>query len=115
MRTVAIDKPEGELKSLLDASRRGRVLVKRNGKPLAVLIDVRDKDEEQIQLENDPEFWRMIQERRREPTVPWEELKAELGLPPQGAKRAPPKATGAYRSKGRKIKAKSKGTRNGTA
>jgi len=80
MKTLTIENPSGELKDVLAASRQGRVLVKRKGKPVALVIDVRNKDEEQIQLENDPEFWRMMQERRSQPTTPWEQVKAELGI-----------------------------------
>jgi hypothetical protein len=80
MKTVTIEHPTEELKDLLAASHEDRVLVKRKGKPVALVIDVRKKDEEQIRLENDPEFWRMIQKSRREPTVPWEKVKSTLGI-----------------------------------
>jgi antitoxin (DNA-binding transcriptional repressor) of toxin-antitoxin stability system len=80
MKTMSIEHPKDELKELLAAAHEDRVLVKRGGKPVALVIDVREKDEEQIRLENDPEFWRMIQKSRREPTTPWEQVKSELGL-----------------------------------
>ncbi len=80
MKTLTIEHPTGDLKDLLDASKRGNVLVKRQGRPLALVISVRDKDEEQIELENDPEFWRMIERVRQQPTIPWEQVKAELGI-----------------------------------
>jgi hypothetical protein len=37
-----------------------------------------NKDKEDLALEASPSFWRMIEERRREPTVPLEDIKAEL-------------------------------------
>ena len=89
MKTIAVSRPSEDLQEVLDASTQGRVLVKRGGKPVAVVINVQDKDEEQIQLENDPQFWRMIQERRQERTIPWEQVKADLGL--NGKKKARPR------------------------
>jgi hypothetical protein len=87
MKTLTVEHPSGELKHVLAVSRQGRVLVKHKGKPLALVIDVRHKDEEQIELENDPEFWRMIQERRSQPSVPWEQVKADLGIRTRPGKR----------------------------
>ena len=37
-----------------------------------------DKDEEDLALERDPEFWPMIEQRRREPSIPLEEVKKRL-------------------------------------
>ena len=78
MKTVTIEHPTEELKDLLAASHEDRVLLKRNGKPVALVIDVRKKDEEQIRLENNREFWQMIQRSRGEPVVPWEKVKSSL-------------------------------------
>jgi hypothetical protein len=37
-----------------------------------------NKDEEDLELENSVEFWRMIEEARRSPTVPLQEAEKEL-------------------------------------
>lgn len=42
--------------------------------------DEQDYDEEDRAYINDPEFWKMIEERRREPGIPWEEAKKQLRL-----------------------------------
>lgn len=39
-----------------------------------------DYDDEDRAYINDPEFWKMIEERRREPGIPWEEANQQLGL-----------------------------------
>jgi prevent-host-death family protein len=56
----------------------GRVLVTRAGKPIAVLVGIENKDEEDLRLQTDPEFWRMIEERRQRPTVDLDEAEARL-------------------------------------
>jgi hypothetical protein len=60
------------------AVQHGRVLITHGGKPLALAIGLENKDEEDLRLEADPEFWGMIEERRRRPTVPLEESAAIL-------------------------------------
>jgi hypothetical protein len=37
-----------------------------------------NKDAEDFHYMTSPEFWRMIEEARRMPTVPWEQAKKEL-------------------------------------
>ena len=67
-----------ELKSLRVFDQR-RILVTRNGEPFVVVASVGYKDEEDLDLEESPEFWQMIRERRREKaSVSLEELRAEI-------------------------------------
>jgi hypothetical protein len=49
-----------------------------NGKPLALISNVEELDAEQIELGTSAEFWKLIEERRRQKTVPWNELKERL-------------------------------------
>jgi hypothetical protein len=55
------------------------VLVVKNGTPLALVANVEGLDAEQIELGASPEFWKLIEARRRQKTVPWNELKERLG------------------------------------
>ena len=48
MKTLTVNEPSSDLKNLLAAARKDRVLLKHNGRPVALVIDVREKDEEQI-------------------------------------------------------------------
>jgi hypothetical protein len=54
------------------------VLVIKNGKPLALVANVEGLDAEQIQLGASAAFWKLMEERRRQKTVPWNELKERL-------------------------------------
>jgi hypothetical protein len=60
------------------AAQHGRLLITQGGKPLAVVIGIENKDEEDLRLEADTDFWRMIEERRRRPTVSLQESTASL-------------------------------------
>jgi hypothetical protein len=82
------------LDDVLVQARKDRVLLKRGDRPVALVISVEGKDEEQIELENDTAFWRMIERRRREPTVPFERVKAKLLVDEaRASRRSRPKAT----------------------
>jgi len=79
MREVALEQLPPQVRELFDAAQRERVLVLCDGEPFAVVYGIRFKDQEDFQLSTDPEFWRMIEERRREQaTIPLEQVKAEL-------------------------------------
>jgi prevent-host-death family protein len=78
MKEITLEQLSQETSALLDAAQHERLVVTRNGKPLAVVVGIENKDEEDLRLEASPEFWRMIEERRREPTIPLEDIKAEL-------------------------------------
>jgi len=67
----------------LQASRQGHVILMRAGRPVAVVTNVDGLDEEQVELGMSAEFWRMIEERRQQPTVPLEEVKRRLGMAKQ--------------------------------
>jgi PHD/YefM family antitoxin component YafN of YafNO toxin-antitoxin module len=54
------------------------VVITRRGKPAALLLGVEGKDWETVILETDPAFWKLIQQRRKEPTISFKELKARL-------------------------------------
>jgi hypothetical protein len=89
MKKMTIDESgRALLDEVLANARKDRVLLKRGGRPVALVINVEDKDEEQLELENDPRFWRSIEKARGEPTVPYSKVKERL----QADERAAPSA-----------------------
>ena len=55
-----------------------RVLVTQDGKPLALLVGLENKDQEDWDLQTSPAFWQMVEERRGRPTVPLAAVEASL-------------------------------------
>jgi prevent-host-death family protein len=79
MKEFALEQLPANVVEVVEAAQRQRVLITRNGLPVALVLGVENKDEEDLRLEADPEFWRMIEERRRETDmIPLEDVKAEL-------------------------------------
>jgi len=78
MKTVPVRDLQKKLKRCIDEAQEGRVVITRRGRPAALLVGVEGKDWETVILETDPTFWKLIQERRKEPTISIKELKARL-------------------------------------
>jgi antitoxin (DNA-binding transcriptional repressor) of toxin-antitoxin stability system len=55
-----------------------RVLVTRNGRPVALIVGVEGMDEEQVQLASSNEFWTLISERRAQKTISRAELEKRI-------------------------------------
>ena len=65
MRQVALEQLPQDISEMFVAAQRQRVLITRDGQPFALIVGVEHKDDEDLQLEASPAFWRMIEERRR--------------------------------------------------
>lgn len=78
MKEVTIEQFAPDVRALLEAALQERVVITREGRPVAIVIGIENKDEEDLELQTSPEFWRMIKERRQRPTRPLKELEAEL-------------------------------------
>jgi predicted RNase H-like HicB family nuclease len=78
MKKLKLEELPAEAHELADAAQREHLLLTRNGDPCAVVMGVINKDGEDFEYMTSPEFWQMIEERRREPTIPFEQLKMEL-------------------------------------
>ena len=65
MKTISLAEAQSDFTGVLESSQKQRVVITRNGRPCAVLMGVEGYDEEDLRLASAPEFWHMIQERRR--------------------------------------------------
>ena len=78
MKTITARELQKKIKECVDASQEDRVVVTRRGKPAAVLVGVEGSDWEDLVLQSSPAFWKLIQERRNQPTITLRELKTRL-------------------------------------
>ena len=76
MKVVSVG--ETNLEECVRDAQRERVVLTRQGKPVAVLISVKGLDLEQIELGHSDEFWTMIRERRQQKTMSRRELERRL-------------------------------------
>ena len=78
MKETTLEQFVQDPQAFVAAAQHGRLLITQGGRPLAVVIGVEHKDEEDLGLEASPEFWRMIAQRRRRPTIPLPDAEAAL-------------------------------------
>jgi hypothetical protein len=76
LKTLRIE--DTTLDACVAEAQQERVILTRNGHPVALLMGVDGLDEEQIDLCSDPEFWKLIEESRRQKTISREELERRL-------------------------------------
>ncbi len=78
MKTITVRDLQKRIRKCVNDSQKERVVITRHGRPAAVLVGVIGQDWEQLALQLDPAFWRMIQRRRKEKTIPLEEVRRRL-------------------------------------
>jgi antitoxin (DNA-binding transcriptional repressor) of toxin-antitoxin stability system len=78
MKATSLDQFIVDVQGLMEAVQNEHIVVTRDGKPLALVVGLENKDDEDLRLEMSPAFWEMIAASRLEPTVPLEEVEAEL-------------------------------------
>lgn len=76
MKTLGIE--QATLDSCVREAQDDRVLLTRDGRPVAVIVGLAGLDDEQIALGLSEEFWRLIAARRRDPTISRSELERRL-------------------------------------
>jgi prevent-host-death family protein len=84
MRIASVADVKARFSAFLKASKRGPVVVTRNGKPAAVLLSVEDEDEiERLTLAYSPKFQKMLnlarQQIRKGGGIPHEDFWREVG------------------------------------
>ncbi len=60
MKEMTVERFSQDPQSFLRAAQQERVLVTQDGRPLALLVGLENKDQEDWELETSPDFWRMI-------------------------------------------------------
>ncbi len=77
MKTIVLE--QATLDSCVREAQADRVVVTRDGVPVALVIGVEGLDEEQVKLGSSDEFWRLIVERRRQKTLNRADLERHAG------------------------------------
>jgi antitoxin (DNA-binding transcriptional repressor) of toxin-antitoxin stability system len=76
VKTINIE--QATLDACVHDAQQERVVITRNGVPVALMVGVEGLDEEQLGLSSSREFWDLIAERRRQPTLTRSELEQRL-------------------------------------
>jgi prevent-host-death family protein len=88
VKTVSARDLQKKVKECVDRAQEDRVVITRHGRPAAVMIGVEGRDWEDVALGASPAFWRLIRSRRKEPTIPMDEMKKRLASRRKAATRS---------------------------
>ena len=75
---MKIDVKRATLASCVDEAQLERIVLTRNGRPVALVVGVAGMDEEQVQLGGSEKFWKLIAERRKQKTLSRARLEQQL-------------------------------------
>ncbi len=80
MKTLAMEDAVPEVRQIGGQAQVEPVLLTRDGKPVACVFGLRNRDAEDFEYITDPAFWQMIRERRQDDSdlIPWEQVEADL-------------------------------------
>lgn len=67
MKLVNIEK--SDLNTCVEQAQRGRVVIIRDRKPIALIVGVEGLNREQLELGSSDKFWRLIEQRRSQKTI----------------------------------------------
>ena len=77
MRLIGLE--EATLETCVRDAQHDRVLIVRDGKPMALIVGVAGMDAEQLELGSSSTFWHLIKERRTQTTLSRAELEQRMG------------------------------------
>ena len=77
MRLIGLE--EATLETCVRDAQNDRVLIIRDGKPMALIVGVAGMDAEQLELGSSSKFWHLIKERRAQTTLSRTELEQRIG------------------------------------
>lgn len=76
MKMVSLEK--ATLDACIEDAQDERVVITRNGKPVALIVGVEGMDKEQLELGSSDKFWRLVTERRTQKTLGRAELERKI-------------------------------------
>ena len=89
MKTVTVRDLQKKIRECVDAAQKDRIIITRHGQPAAIVVGVEGYDWEDVMLQTSPAFWRMIEERRKQKTIPLAEMRKRVGHTKASRKRRP--------------------------
>ena len=69
---------ETNLDACVSEAQGERIVITRNGKPVALVVGVAGLDAEQLELGSNPAFWELITQRRRQRTITRSQLEEKI-------------------------------------
>jgi len=82
MKVIALK--ETNLDACVSEAQHERIVITRNGKPVALVVGVEGLDTEQLEIGSNPAFWELIAQRRRQRTISRAQLEEKISRSRKG-------------------------------
>jgi antitoxin (DNA-binding transcriptional repressor) of toxin-antitoxin stability system len=79
MKTIGVE--QATLDVIVNEAQNERVVITRNGQPVALMVGVEGLNEDQLELGSSDEFWNLIAQRRAQKTLRRAQLEQNLNKP----------------------------------
>jgi antitoxin (DNA-binding transcriptional repressor) of toxin-antitoxin stability system len=76
MKQIVLEK--ADLESCISQAQQGRVVIVRDGRPVALVVGVEGMDPEQLELGSSDKFWKLIARRRKQKEISRAQLEKKL-------------------------------------
>ena len=76
MKQIVLEK--ADLESCISQAQQGRVIIVRDGRPVALVVGVEGMDPEQLELGSSDKFWKLIARRRKQKEISRAQLEKKL-------------------------------------
>ncbi|UXE63458.1 MAG: type II toxin-antitoxin system prevent-host-death family antitoxin [Woronichinia naegeliana WA131] len=78
MKQLTLEQLSEQLQDYVRSTQGEQILITDNGKPIALLLGLENTNLEQLNLQLSAQFWEMISDRRKRPTVPLSVVEKQL-------------------------------------
>jgi prevent-host-death family protein len=78
MKQLTLEQLSEQLQDYVRSTQGEQILITDNGKPIALLLGLENTNLEQLNLQLSAQFWEMISNRRKRPTVPLSVVEKQL-------------------------------------
>ena len=76
MKQIGVEK--ANLAACVSEAQQERVIITRNGRPVALIVGVEGMDAEQLQLGSSDKFWKLMTKRRKQKAISRTKLEQKL-------------------------------------
>ena len=78
MKQLTLEQLSEQLQDYVRSTQGEQIQITDNGKPIALLLGLENTNLEQLNLQLSAQFWEMISDRRKRPTVPLSVVEKQL-------------------------------------
>ena len=81
MKTINVRDFQKKIRETVETAQTERIVLTRHGEPVALVVGLEGMEWEDVVLQTSRPFWKLIEKRREQKTVPLQEMRERLERP----------------------------------